>query len=142
MRMPTGIGVALGAAGAVIAALLAAGITAPPEHTARLAVLAAEVAATGWVTRDLGAAYATTGIAWLLLNGFLINELGMLSWHGPSDALRLAVLAGAAAAGWLAAHAPRHVHHRRELARMRAWLAADRPVPLLSLKTKEETPRG
>ncbi|GGM80784.1 hypothetical protein ACFFX1_18620 [Dactylosporangium sucinum] len=147
MKLPTSIGVALGAAGVVTTALLAAGWTAPPEHTARLAALAAVVAVIGWVTSDLGAAAATAGIAWLLLNGFLINELGMVSWHGPSDALRLAVLAGAAVAGWAAARVPRHVHHRRELARMRAWIDGGGLVNVLAAKpvlttTKKETPRG
>ena len=40
-----------------------------------------------------------TACAFMDYDGFVSNQSGQLSWHGRSDAVRLAVLAGAAIVG-------------------------------------------
>ncbi|GAA0709021.1 hypothetical protein Drose_21560 [Dactylosporangium roseum] len=122
---PTGVTLAAGATGAVVVAVLCAAATAPSEVTARVAVLALWTLAVGAFGGDLVAAVATGAIAWTVLNGFLVNRLGVLTWHGTADAVRLGVLLGAAGAGWLGALTRRVLRHRRHVVRLRAWLHGD-----------------
>jgi hypothetical protein len=122
---PTGITLAVAAAAVVATALLTAAATAPSESVARLAAMAVCVAAVGTLGGDLVAGLATAGIAWTVYIGFLVNRLGVLTWHGPVDALRLSVLCGAAVAGWLGALTYRVARHRRDMVRMRAWIYGD-----------------
>jgi hypothetical protein len=46
------------------------------------------------VCRLAGVLVAGTG--WLLVNGFLVGDAGLLAWHGSSDVVRLAVLVAVA----------------------------------------------
>nr|BFE59076.1 hypothetical protein GCM10020063_036020 [Dactylosporangium thailandense] len=119
---PTGITLAAGAGAVVATALVAAAATAPDEPVPRLVAMAAVVAAAGGLGGNLIAVPGTAAIAWTVLNGFLVNRLGVLTWHGSADAIRLSVLAGAALAGWLAARAHLAGRHRRDVLRMRTWL--------------------
>jgi hypothetical protein len=41
-------------------------------------------------------------LGWLMFDGFVVDQLGVLGWHGRSDAVRLAVLLGVAVAVSLA----------------------------------------
>ncbi|WP_433064128.1 hypothetical protein [Dactylosporangium sp. CS-033363] len=138
---PTGITLAGGAAAVVATAAFTAAVFTPPELVARLVAMAACVAAVGVFGGNLPAALGTAGIAWTVLNGFLVNRLGVLTWHGTADAIRLAVLLGAATAGWLILRTHRVLRHRRDVVRMRVWLYGDgfsssvRPY-------KEASPRG
>jgi hypothetical protein len=122
---PTGITLAAGSAAVVATALAAATLIAPSELVARLVAMALCVAAIGAFGGDLVAALASAAIAWSVLDGFLVNRLGALTWHGAADAARLSVLAGAALAGWLGALAYRVARHRRDVVRMRVWLYGD-----------------
>jgi len=47
-----------------------------------------------WST--VGGAVLSAGLGWLMLNGFVVNQYGALSWHGNSDVINLAVLVGVA----------------------------------------------
>jgi hypothetical protein len=51
------------------------------------------------LTFDVRALASTVVIAWLIVNGFLENRLGELSWHGRPDIALLTVLVVAGAAG-------------------------------------------
>ncbi|WP_238014917.1 hypothetical protein KZZ52_33145 [Dactylosporangium sp. AC04546] len=131
---PTGLTLAAAAAGVVVVAALCAATTAPSAAVVRLVALALWSAAVGAVG-DLVAAAATAVIAWTVLNGFLVNQRGELTWHGSADAVRLGVLLGAAAASWLAVLTRRVLRHRLEIVRMRSWLSGDvlaSPVPPLT----------
>jgi K+-transporting ATPase KdpF subunit len=79
----------------------------------------------------------------LLLNGFLVNELGTLSWHGTADLWRAAGLTGAAAVGRLAPvirHEPNQLS-RQEIRRLHGWLDRE-AVALTTRSDKEESLRG
>ncbi|GGM90902.1 hypothetical protein ACFFX1_13425 [Dactylosporangium sucinum] len=128
---PAGLTLAAGAAGVVVVAVLCAATTTPSSTAARLVALALWSAAIGAVG-DLVAATGTAAIAWTVLNGFLVNELGELTWHGPADVARLGVLLGAAVLSWLAVLVRRVLRHRREVVRLRIWLSGDAfasPIP-------------
>jgi K+-sensing histidine kinase KdpD len=43
------------------------------------------------------------GLAWLVVNGFLVDRFGELSWHGPADVYRAVMLAVAGLLGLLIA---------------------------------------
>lgn len=138
---PTGITLAAGSAAVVATAVFAAAVIAPSALVARLVAMAVCVAAAGALGGNLVSALATAGIAWTALNGFLVNRLGVLTWHGTADAIRLGVLLGAAAAGWLAALAYRLIRHRRDVVRMRVWLYGDGFASSIH-RFKEASPRG
>jgi hypothetical protein len=58
-----------------------------------LAVMAGVVALSGWWAA-WDAVLAAAGFAWLMLNGFVADQLGELRWHGSSDVVRMVVLFG------------------------------------------------
>jgi len=88
-------------AGSFLAALFPPSL--PGQRSAALAVVVAAFAA---VAGDVLVALATAGMAWLFCNGFLVDRLGELHWHGRDDAVRLAAFGAAGlvggAAGWAA----------------------------------------
>ena len=97
-RVPAGVNIGVGCAAVVAAALSVALI--PPAHAGwRFAVIATVVAAFALVDRDGRAVAAVAVLAWLIVNGFLVDRLGQLSWHGSSDLVRLVALASTAATG-------------------------------------------
>jgi MFS family permease len=110
-----------GAAWMVAAAFVSAAVPATAPG-GRLAVLAVALAGFAALTVDLVAVAAVAGLAALVCNGFLVNQLGVLSWHGTADAVRLAVLAAAAAVGLAAGAGHRFVR------RARLWRARHRQV--------------
>lgn len=58
-------------------------------------VMVGGVVVLAWWVRPW-AALAAPALAWLFLNGFLVNRNGELRWHGAADTARLALLTGAA----------------------------------------------
>jgi hypothetical protein len=62
---------------------------------AATAVMVGGVVVLAWWVRTW-AALAAPGLAWLFLNGFLVNSKGDLRWHGNADTARLTLLTGAA----------------------------------------------
>jgi hypothetical protein len=90
-RAPTGITTGVGGLAVVVAALVAALIPVP--HTGwRFAVVAGVVGLFATLTRDEWAVAAVAALSWLVFNGFLVNQMGDLSWHGSPDLLRLMLL--------------------------------------------------
>lgn len=98
----TEFAIAAGFAAAVAGSALAAWRFPPDAPGARLIVLAVAVAAGTALTRSARACLPAAVIAWLFCDGFLIDHYGELRWHGWGDAVRLAVLAGAAYGGVVA----------------------------------------
>lgn len=138
--MPVGIGVAVGAAAVVVGGLAGSAL---PAGDARILPVLVAVGAAAALGGGEGPArcispVVTAGLGWLVVNGFLVNTLGRLSWHGAGDAWRLAALAGAAATGW-SIPAIRNGRRRR---RWDAWLASIQPAVDVRAREKEEARRG
>jgi MFS family permease len=93
-----GIHIAGGAAVVVTASLVAA-LLPSADSAWRIGAVAFGIGLFAARTRDLLACAAVVALAWLVVNGFLVDRLGQLFWHGPADLARLALLAGAAAVG-------------------------------------------
>lgn len=62
-----------------------------------LGAMAVTVGLIAYWCRPLAGA-ATAALGWLALNGFVVDGVGQLRWHGSADAVRLAVLFGVALA--------------------------------------------
>lgn len=93
---PVGINVAVGAV-AIVAAMFIAAVIPAVDAGWRCAVVAAAMGVFAALTVDPLALAALVPSTWLVMNGFLVNRLGNLSWHGASDGYRflaLTVLAG------------------------------------------------
>lgn len=94
-RCPSDLTAGLGSAALFAAVAL---LTIPSRKLplgADLVVLTAIVAVSAWLGTPAGA-LAATGVGWLLLDGFLVDQQGALRWHGPPDLVRLLVLVGVA----------------------------------------------
>ena len=107
-QIPAGLLFGFGAAATAGAVTLAAFLP-PSTPDIRLLLVAVVVGGFAAYADDIRPVLGVTVIAWLLVNGFLVDRLGVLAWHGSADLGRLAMLAGAGAVG-LAAGA---VHRRR-----------------------------
>jgi hypothetical protein len=82
----------------VAAALVAAPI--PSTHSGwRFAVVAVAVGLFAALTLDGLALAGVAVLGWLVVNGFLVDRLGELSWHGSSDLYRMLLLVVAGAFG-------------------------------------------
>jgi hypothetical protein len=126
VRTPTGIAVGLGAGFLLVAAVL--GATVPANDPGlRVAPMVIAVALTGALTGDRLAAAGIAVTAMLVVNGFLVNEDGQLSWHGRADLWRIGALAVACAVGLVLAAAR---HGRREAGR--------EPVRRAAAQTREQ----
>lgn len=89
--LTSGLGVGAGffLVSVVTALLVALGLHV--DVTADLGVLAVATAAIA-VVCSLPVALFTAGLSWLCLNGFLVDRLGVLRWHGLVDGGRLLTL--------------------------------------------------
>jgi hypothetical protein len=95
---PTGLSIGIGAATVVASTMLAATIPATDAGW-RFAVVAVTFGVFAALVPDRSAVAWTGGLAWLLVNGFLVDSFGELSWHGRSDLYRALMLVAVAAAG-------------------------------------------
>jgi hypothetical protein len=91
--------VGIGFATVVLGCLLVALVLPPHATTGRLVILSLVVAGFAAVVRNLSAALLTGALSWPFYLGFLLDQHGELTWHGPVDLVRLAVLVGAALLG-------------------------------------------
>ncbi len=93
--LTSGLGIAAGffLISVVTALLVALGLHV--NSTADLGVLAAATAAVA-VLGPLPVALFTAGFSWLCLDGFLVDRLGILRWHGLVDGGRLLTLVAVA----------------------------------------------
>jgi hypothetical protein len=80
-------------------------------------------------------------LAALVADGFLVNRLGELSWHGAADAYRLCVAAGSAGLGLLLGALHRWWHRPPPLIVPAGW-TVEGGQRTASRKNKEESPRG
>ena len=115
--IPTGFGVAAGSAVITASALLAAAVPVS-AGAARLDVVAVSLAVFASSPITAAAAAATGLLAYLVVDGFLVNSLGQLSWHGAVDGWRLLTLAVAVIGGFAAGVVCRAVRCRL---RWRRW---------------------
>jgi hypothetical protein len=86
---------------AVIVAGFVASAVPETDAVVRYGVLVLAVFAFTAATVVWTAPLAVAGIGFLVFNGFLVNQLGELSWHGSADVIRLAVLGAAVIFGRL-----------------------------------------
>jgi hypothetical protein len=122
-RAPTGLTVGAGCVVSVVSAFAAA--AAPPSHgILRLGLVAAGLAGYAALAGSILAVTAVTAITFLIFNGFLVDRLGVLAWHGTADLRRLAVLAGCAALAAAAGAGYRAVRRWRLWTMRAAWIAA------------------
>jgi hypothetical protein len=127
---PTGIAVALGSAVIVAAAFVSAavpasaGSAAVPAGWVRLAPVALALAGFAALTLNPAAVAAVGGLGFLVFDGFLVNQVGELSWHGPADVRRLMVLAAAGVLGLGAGTAYRAVRRLSAWRHRSTWVAA------------------
>jgi hypothetical protein len=96
--LPVGVDIAGGAAVIVFAAISAAAVPAADPWW-RVAVMAAAVGGFAAFSGDRLASVAVVLLAWLVMNGFLVDRYGQLEWHGSADLARVLVLAGSAVLG-------------------------------------------
>ena len=137
-RTPIGIHIGLGAVVVSAAVVLSAWLPTSAGGW-RLVPVAAGLAVIGAYTVDPVAVVALTGLADLLVVGFLVNQYGVLTWHGMADVYRLVALS-VSAGGGLAFGVVRHwMGQRRRFMLPRDW-AAGSPVPARGsmLMNKEE----
>src|SRR5690349_20333302 len=98
--VPLGINAALGAVVVVVLCAVPSRVTGP-ETDARLGVIAVGVTVFAAAVVDVPAVAISVGIAFLLFDGFVEGDQGILVWHGRADLARLGVLALAAVVGLL-----------------------------------------
>jgi hypothetical protein len=95
-RTPVGINVGIGCGWMVVAGLVGATIPSDGWH---LTVMALAVASFAAATLDQVALAPVVLLGFAILNGFLVDRYGQLSWHGSADLWRLMLLVIAGAAG-------------------------------------------
>jgi hypothetical protein len=95
---PVGLTIAGGSV-AIVGAALVAALVPPADSAWRLGVMVAVIGVFAARSRQWQAMAALVPLAWLVVNGFLIDRYGVLAWHGAADAYRLLLLTLAAAAG-------------------------------------------
>jgi hypothetical protein len=123
---PTGIATGTGAVVVVASACIAA--TAPVSAEAvRLGLAACSLAGFAALTLDPVAVACTGVLSFLVVDGFLVNRLGQLSWHGAADLARISALAAAALTGLAAGRGFRAVRRWWVWRQRSAWPAARRP---------------
>jgi hypothetical protein len=96
---PTGVVVAIGFTVVVAGCLVAALVLPPNATTGRLIILSVDIAGFAAIAQSRAAALVTAALSWPFYLGFLVDQHGELSWHGPIDLMRLFVLVAAALGG-------------------------------------------
>ena len=114
---PVGINVAVGAATITIA-LFAASAVPIVDPQWRCAVVAAALGLFAASTVDWVAVSAVVLPTWMVMNGFLVNHLGDLTWHGWADVDRFLALVAAGGAGLAVSAARRALLDLREPERL------------------------
>jgi hypothetical protein len=110
---PAGITLAVGAV-VIVAAAALAGQIPRAETSWRCGVMA--------LTLGLFAAFTVAPLAltamvvptWMITNGFLVNQFGVLSWHGQADLDRLLTLTAAVCVGLAIGAAGRQLRAARD----------------------------
>lgn len=121
--MPTGIAVALGSTAVVASAFVTAAVPVS-AGAVRLGLVAACLGAFAAVSANAAAVAFVGVVAFLVFDGFLVNQLGQLSWHGPADVQRLFVFLAVSILGLVAGNGYRAVRRWRLWWRRAMWAAA------------------
>jgi hypothetical protein len=137
---PAGIETAVGAAGVVVATIVAACLPVRVGDWRLMPVAVALLVTGAWVRHVRVLALVAVSAA-LMVDGFLVNRLGELTWDGTADAYRLSVAAGSAGLGLLLGALYRRWHRPPPLTVPSGW-TAERGRRTASRKNKEESPRG
>jgi K+-sensing histidine kinase KdpD len=95
-RLATSFAAGLGFAATLLAAAVMTHMRRQLSLTDDLGVFTALVALAGWWMSLVGA-LVTAVLAFLMLNGFAVDQYAVLRWHGQADVVRLVVLLGCAA---------------------------------------------
>lgn len=120
---PVGINVAVGAVAVTAATFLAARLPVA-DAAGRCAVVALVLGAFALITVDPAAVLFLLPAAWMIMNGFLVNGSGDLSWHGPADLYRFLVLTGVGAFGLVLGELTRQIRETRDRRRLGAVVGA------------------
>ena len=134
-RTPVGINLAAGTAMVVAAALVAAAISTTYAGW-RFAVVALAVGLFAALTLDRLALVGVAVLGWLVVNGFLVDRLGELSWHGSADLYRMLLLVVAGAFGLAVGEV------FRQLVVLRARWMAEAPEGASAMDVDEEERHG
>ncbi|WP_345636040.1 hypothetical protein [Rugosimonospora acidiphila] len=119
MGINLGVGAVMVLAGVVVASLI------PVAYTGwRFAVVAVAVGLFAAMTVDHLALGPVALLGWLVVNGFLVDRFGELSWHGSSDLYRAVLLVMAGALGLALGEARVQIHGLRTRWRTEAELQA------------------
>ncbi len=94
-RLPVTLSLAVGFAGTMSAAAALTLVRGHVPAPAALAVMTVLVGLIAWWSTICGAVLSAL-VGWLMLNGFAIDQYGVLAWHGPDDLVRIGVLLAAA----------------------------------------------
>jgi len=131
---PLGVNVAAGALVVVVAAFVSAAV--PPSATAvRLGLFATAQGVFAALTVDPLAVAIVGVLGFGVFDGFLVNQLGELTWHGQSDVSRVLVLVAAGVSGVAVGQAYRAVR------RARLWRGRQRLVTAWTAGWTEEEKR-
>ena len=121
-------------AGAVVATAAALAAAPLPATGARLTLICAVLAAHAWLVPDIRAALAGAGMAFLLLDGFLVNSHGELSWDGRASLAQVALLA--------LTSLPALVRGRLDVVRGDRALAAELATLIRAHESSDDQPGG
>ena len=94
-RLTTSFAAGLGFAMTLAVAAIVTHLRAQLSLTVDLGIFAGLVAMAGWWMTWIGS-LITAGLAFLMLNGFAVDQYAVLRWHGRGDVVRLVVLFGCA----------------------------------------------
>ncbi len=97
-RTPVGVTIA-GGVTALVGAALVTSLTPAQDSVLRVGLVAVALGAFAAATGEPFAMVALVPLAWLVVNGFLVDRYGVLSWHGWADVYRAVVLAAASVVG-------------------------------------------
>jgi hypothetical protein len=109
---PTPVGVNIGVGSVLMVGAGIIGATVPSDGW-RLTVIALALAGFAAATLDQLALAPVLVLGFGILNGFLVDRYGQLSWHGSADLWRLMVLVMAGAVGLGVGAGYREVHDGR-----------------------------
>jgi hypothetical protein len=127
--VPLGINVAAGSIVVVVAGFVSAAVP-PTAGAVRLGLFALALGLFAATTVDPLAVLLVGVLGFAVVDGFLINRLGELTWHGAADVSRLWVLLAAAVSGlvvgaaWRGARRARLWRARRE--QIQTWAGDER----------------
>jgi hypothetical protein len=110
---PVGITLAVGAVVVVVAAALADRLPVAEEWW-RWVVMSIALGVFAAVTVAPVAVTVMLVPTWMIMNGFLVNRSGDLSWHGAVDVDRFLMLTAATAVGLVAGALGRRLHAARD----------------------------